>query len=136
MSGNLLSKNHPFRASVTHGSAEIPSTAPVQAAPVNSEDKTESRYKFSTKTKLISFAILGLIITYGWIQIYDSIYPPTKKSNKTSVASKEAPDKISYEEVTDFEWGISEIEFDQTESKPSWFKQTFCKGVKRSFFCR
>lgn len=138
MSGNLLSKNHPFRASITHGEAEIASSTSVTApTAAQNDEKPNTNITFSTKTKLISLAITGLIITYGWLQIYDSIYPPSHAPIKEKGIKKESTEKISYEEVTDFEWGISDIALeDELQSKPGWFNQTFCKGVKRSFFCR
>lgn len=142
MSGNLLSKNHPFRASVTHDEAEIvSSTMLTNASPATSDDnsKSTSKITLSPKTKIICFLTVGIITAYGWIQIYDSIYPPkansVSRNNKESKANK----KMSYEEITDLEWGYNQRMFDQSglhEEKPGWFKQTFCKGVKRSLFCR
>lgn len=134
MSNNLLSKNHPFRASVTHGSAEI--VSPSETI-VKHEEQEKSKLTFSPKTKITCFAIVGLIATYGWLEVYDSIYPETKNKKNKQAESKISHEEISHEEIADFEWGISNhgIEED-TVSQPSWFKQTFCKGVKRSIFCR
>lgn len=143
MSNNLLSKNHPFRASVTHedaeivGSQNVANTANTNSGNLENTERSSSKIKLSTKTKLLGTATLGLIITYGWIQIYDAIYPPTlKETSGRNNIKKEKVDKLSYEDVTDFEWGISDLNSAEEISKPSWFKQTFCKGVKRSFFCR
>lgn len=138
MSGNLLSKNHPFRASVTHGTAEIAPLNSNNPAPASEED-AKPKFSLSPKTKLICLLIVGLITTYGWIQIYDSMYPPKETPASNSKKLTKTNNKISYDEVTDFEWGYSDTEsenYASETSKPNWFKQTFCKGVKRSFFCR
>ena len=141
MSGNLLSKNHPFRASVTHGEVEITSPTNTISSPASTEDETKpkSKLNLSVKTKLIILLTVSLVITFGWITMYDSIYPP-KKTQVSSAKKLKKEKPSSYTDVSDFEWGYSNAlpgDFSaEEESRPGWFKQTFCKGVKRSFICR
>ena len=147
MSNNMLDKTHPFRSNVDLGAGEPVNTAtpidndksasslarqaldnkPKPEKQSRDEEKQAIAYsmflaflKLSPKKRLLTIAVFGGSICYGYMTLYDALFGSPGPAKSSPVVFRSATD---------------EFDPDVEISKPSWIQRTFCTGVKRKFLC-
>lgn len=124
---SVLNKNHPFRESVTHrgGTVDIeksdhPSGTSSGAGEFSTNDSQPSLLSsLSPKARLGLFLSLAGIICYGYVSLYDALYPQPTEARPQAV-----------EEV---DMGSRSVE--DARRSAGIFGRLFCRGMQRSRFC-
>ena len=122
---SVINKNHPFRETITHSSErESGSLLQEASSPAPPEAEASKKKGFlasmSPKSKVLLSLTVGGIICYGYVALYDTLYPQ--------------PDQIKRISVRDVADANRSVE--DARRSAGFFGRLFCRGMQRSSFCR
>ena len=110
---SVLNKNHPFRETLTGQSAAE------AKEPYSSSEQKKGFVFLSTRAKLILLLSVSGIVSYGYVLLYDQLYPPLQQVEQLSATGL-----------------LESRSVEDAQRSAGLFDRYFCRGMQRSRFCR
>ena len=131
---SVLNKNHPFRQTITHDAvpaATAAAPAP-QAAPPEPIPPVEKKLsKFKKRLKYFAWSLLGAVLIFGYIAVYDALFPPADTADSETRHYRLANQHT--DDDPDEYLGPRDVAAARKSS--GFLGQFFCRGSRRSVFC-
>lgn len=132
---NLLNKNHPFRATITHSATSSPASEPAPAPAKPAEYDDESGAKLTRRLRVIAGCAAGGVIFYISAIVVPSLFDFTEDSKDTPRSSGKPSNGISQEVEEDWAYQGQNRSVDEARESAGIFGRLFCRGGRRSTFC-
>jgi hypothetical protein len=129
---NVINKNHPFRASTTHDKSSVSESGLTSSGGTQSRDSSSdesSKFRLSTRSKVIGACITFGVLGYGWTEVYDAVYAGPSDS---AISNKRS---ISQDVEDDWEYQGNNRSVEEARNSVGFLSKVFCRGGRRSAIC-